>query len=176
MQTLASSKWGEPIRAISKPAPPVNSRTVTASSAETLSVKIYNTIKVTERNTYLVPSTHFIRRDVDPKEAALNKLFYLSRQSGEAALIPQGTRVLGIHVDRGIATLDLSHEFVDNFHGGSLQESLTLESIVRTLGQFRDVDRVRILVEGRAVDTLGGHFGLAEPLYYKSGIQTGGTE
>jgi spore germination protein GerM len=77
--------------------------------------------------------------------------------------IPEGTRLLGLTVENGLATVDLSREFQDNFVGGSQGEALVVGTILRTLGQFPEVRRIRILVEGKPIDSLG-HLDLSGPL------------
>lgn len=156
-----------------KPAP----RVTETSPARSDTVYIYK-VKFIKGEARLQRSSYVVARGVDRRAAAIKKLLTVSAEDGDSAgLIPKGARLLGLNVDRGLATLDLSREFVNNFHGGSQQESLTLEAIVRTLTQFRDVARVRILVEGRAVDTLGGHFDLSQPISYSSGrLETGVVE
>jgi len=164
VRVLSAAGW-TPIR-ISKPSSGVVRR-ITPSQAN--SVRVY-VVKISGGEARLTPITYQVPRSLDPKRAAIERLIAESARGGDSAgLMPRGTRVLGINTGRGLATLDLSREFTDNFHGGSIQESLTLEAIVRTLTQFRDVARVRILVQGRAVDTLGGHFELSQPLTLKSG-------
>ena len=147
----------------SRPSVPVAS----PQQAEVRPIYVY-VPKVAQNEASLVPAKYWVRRDADPKTAAIKKLLAVGQTDEYAGLIPAGTRLLSLSVGRGLATVDLSREFVDGFSGGSLQESLTLGALVRTLSQFRDIDRVQILVEGRTVDTLGGHFGIAEPLSYKS--------
>ncbi len=82
-------------------------------------------------------------------------------------LIPKGTkRLKPVVVDKGIATIDLSSEFVDGFSGGAEQESLTLNSIAHTLAACKEskIDKVRILVNGKSVESLGGHLDMTEPI------------
>ena len=161
-----------PVRVFPKPVAPV--RRVWNAPSQTRFVDIYM-VRISGGEATLAPVPHSIARSADPKRAAITRLLSVSSEGGDSAgLIPPGTKLLTLSVDRGLATVDLSREFVANFHGGSLQESLTVEAITRTLTQFSDVNRVRILVEGRSVDTLGGHFSLSEPLSYKSGHVTAG--
>jgi len=78
--------------------------------------------------------------------------------------IPSGTRLLGIKIDGGTASVNFSSEFKKNFHGGDEQEAQAVDSVLMTLGQFHTVDRVQFLVEGNSSDTLGGHADLSAPL------------
>jgi spore germination protein GerM len=86
-------------------------------------------------------------------------------------LIPHGTELLSpVELTGNVATINLSKEFVDNFPGGSTQEALTLNSIARAVvdNSGGKVNKIRILVEGEAVETLGGHFSLQQPFDVKA--------
>lgn len=65
--------------------------------------------------------------------------------------IPDGTRLLGISVDNGTATVDLSREFATG--GGTYAVSARLAQVVYTLTQFSTVDRVRFELDGKPVTT-----------------------
>lgn len=86
-------------------------------------------------------------------------------QGGLANPFPAGTKVLGVHVDNdGIATVDLSPQFQDNFNGGAREEQVTLYAIVNTVGSVKGVQGVRFAVSGRTLDEFGGHIDLSSPL------------
>jgi germination protein M len=78
--------------------------------------------------------------------------------------LPAGTRLRGVKIDGGTATVDFSSEYQKNFHGGDMQEAQAVNSVLMTLGQFRTIDHVQILVDGSPIDTLGGHFEISSPL------------
>jgi hypothetical protein len=66
-------------------------------------------------------------------------------------------------VDPGAAVIDLNAAFADEHRSGILSEQLTVNSLVETLGaNIPGIQRVNILVEGRARDTLAGHADLSE--------------
>lgn len=67
--------------------------------------------------------------------------------------VPAGTRLLGLSVKDGIATVDLSREFESG--GGSASTFYRLAQVVYTLTQFPTVDAVTFQVEGRTVTTFG---------------------
>jgi spore germination protein GerM len=71
-----------------------------------------------------------------------------------AFLIPDGTAVLDLAVDSGLAF-------------GSDEELTIVASLVdTTLQNVADTTRVRILVNGEPAETLGGHVDLTRPLLY----------
>lgn len=80
--------------------------------------------------------------------------------------LPKGTKLLGIYRDADrILYIDLSEEFRRNFQGDALSEYLVLKGLYDSLtSNLDDVEDVKILIEGREIETLGGHFYLSSPL------------
>jgi len=80
-------------------------------------------------------------------------------------LIPAGTKVLGIEIAGGRATVDLSAEFAslssdDAWDLGSYSLHGRVAQVVYTLTQFTTVDRVNFKLDGKAVKAL---FGMPDP-------------
>jgi len=81
------------------------------------------------------------------------------------AVLPSGTQVRSAYISGSDAYVDFSSELKSGFSGGSTEEYLLIASIVRTVAEnFPDISRVQILVEGKTVDSLGGHYEITEPL------------
>jgi spore germination protein GerM len=80
--------------------------------------------------------------------------------------IPKGTALRALFLTpRGEAYVDLSREVVTAHTGGSVNELLTVYTIVHVLtANLPAVSSVQILVEGREVETLAGHVNLQRPL------------
>lgn len=80
--------------------------------------------------------------------------------------MPRGTVVRSVVFDdAGGVFVDFSRELVANHPGGSAGELFTIRSIVRTLSlNFPDVETVRILVEGKEIETIAGHIDASAPL------------
>lgn len=78
------------------------------------------------------------------------------------ATIPSNVRVLEVSVDDGLATVDLSQEILQAPVGSSA-EAIMIYSMVNTLCGLPQINRVRFLVEGQHVETLGGHILASEP-------------
>ena len=68
--------------------------------------------------------------------------------------IPAGTRLNGVVIADGVATVDLSPEFASG--GGSLSMQLRAAEVVYTLTQFSTVKTVRFEIDGVVVQALGG--------------------
>ena len=80
--------------------------------------------------------------------------------------VPQGTRLRAIFVtNTGEAYVDLSGELRANHPGGTTNEILTVYSLVNALtANLPAVTNVQILIDGKEVDTLGGHLDLRRPI------------
>jgi hypothetical protein len=74
--------------------------------------------------------------------------------AGYATAIPPDTRLLGLAIDDGLATVDLSSEFESG--GGSASVTLRLAQVVCTLDAFPTVDRVRFHLDGEEVEVFSG--------------------
>ncbi len=83
-----------------------------------------------------------------------------------ASALPAGTKLRGLYVtDRGDAFVDFSGEVSTQHPGGSLNEMLTVYSVVDALtANLPAVHAVQLLVDGREVDSLAGHIDLRRPL------------
>jgi germination protein M len=75
-----------------------------------------------------------------------------SDESGEREItsaVPDGSRLLGLTIEDGVATVDLSSEFESG--GGSMSVFVRLGQVVYTLTQFPTVQTVRLEIEGQPV-------------------------
>lgn len=86
--------------------------------------------------------------------------------------VPTGTRMRALFLtERGDAYVDLSREAVSAHTGGTLDELLTVYTIVNVLTvNLPAVRSVQILVEGKEVETLAGHVDLRQPLAKNLGL------
>lgn len=98
--------------------------------------------------------------------------------SGEGVRIPADTKLLGIYADSyHIWYLDLSDEFRRNFQGDHLDEFLLLRALYESiLGNVPEAQDVKLLIDGKEIDSLGGHFSLKVPLsrLFRSPLLPGG--
>jgi hypothetical protein len=74
--------------------------------------------------------------------------------------------ILGIYKGSDqILYVDLSDELRRNFQGDALSEFLLLKGLYESLlANLQGIEDVKILVEGKEIETLGGHFYLKYPL------------
>ena len=80
--------------------------------------------------------------------------------------VPTGTTLRALYVtERGEAFVDLSREVAIAHPGGTVNELLTVYTIVNVLtANLPAVTTVQLLVDGKEVDTLAGHVDLRRPL------------
>jgi hypothetical protein len=72
------------------------------------------------------------------------------RSAGLTSAVPEGTRLLGIAIHKGVATVDLTSEYQSG--GGALSMQTRLGQVVYTLTQFPTVQKVRFRLDGSPVN------------------------
>ena len=100
----------------------------------------------------------------DKYTAAMKSLLTGTKEKGQTNVFPKKAKLLGVTVKDGVATVDFSKELQLNFSGGSTGEEMLIGSIVNTLTDFPEIQKVRILIDGASVETLSGHMDLSDPL------------
>jgi hypothetical protein len=80
--------------------------------------------------------------------------------------VPPNVRLRQVYVlESGVAYLDFTSELTEGTGGGSMNELLTVYSIVDSVVlNVRQIHRVAILINGRTPETLNGHIDLRRPL------------
>jgi hypothetical protein len=86
-------------------------------------------------------------------------------QSNLAPTVPSRARLKSFYLTPdGTAYVNLDSEIRSGHPGGVQMEMLTLFSIVNSLVlNVPEIQRVRILIDGREVDTLAGHIDIRQP-------------
>lgn len=85
----------------------------------------------------------------DPYTTLMNLLIETPKNEKLQTAIPTGTRILKAELKGDIVWLDLSKEFIDNHAGGQEAENATIYAIVNTLTELKEVNSVKILINGR---------------------------
>ena len=136
------------------------SPTETAASSETTTVRAYFFLGSFTHEAGLAPVLREIPRTQAVATAAMAALIDGPNQAEMATspamytTIPAGTRLLGLTVTNGIATVNLSREFESG--GGSASVLGRLAQVVYTLTQFPTVSAVRFELDGQPVTTFSG--------------------
>lgn len=82
-----------------------------------------------------------------------------------ARCVPPEASLRRVTVAEGTATLDFDQAFAKrSFWAGSDTEILRLYGLVNAVTHVEGVERVRLLVEGKPVESLGGHVETSGPL------------
>jgi len=102
-----------------------------------------------------------VRRAVDMPAVASNAIRALiagptaaEAAAGLSSAVPSDTLFLGLLIDNGLATIDLSREFEAG--GGTTNILSRLAQVVYTLTQFPTVDEVLFHLDGQPVDVFSG--------------------
>lgn len=120
-------------------------------------------------------ASYLIAKDKDVKKNNLYSNLIEDLIQGPAgddlvATVPPQTQLLGIEINDKIAIVDFSKELKESHWGGTAGETMTVYSIVNTLAQFNEIDKVKILIAGEEIETLAGHMELSQPLAFNSKI------
>lgn len=83
---------------------------------------------------------------------------------GVASPLPKGAVLKSVEVKGDTAYLNFSKELKDNFSGGSTNEMLVVYGIVNTACSVKGIKKAQILIEGKVIDSLGGHLDISTPL------------
>mgnify|MGYP000966051783 CR=1 FL=1 len=77
--------------------------------------------------------------------------------------VPPETKIRDIKVVDGICYVDLSMEFVTKNNVGATGEALTIYSIVNSLTELSNINKVQFLIEGEKLDEYKGHLDFGKP-------------
>jgi hypothetical protein len=82
-----------------------------------------------------------------------------------APTLPATTSIRSVRINGDVAVLDLGDEVANALPGGSYSESTAVYSIVNTIAvNFPRIKLVKLMLNGRDVETLRGHLDLRAPL------------
>lgn len=115
----------------------------------------------------LLPEERTITRVFSQKKILRGALLELMKgtDGAERNVIPQNSILLGLYIGNdGIAYLNFSEDFKRNFHGDVLDEYLLLKALYETSLSNSKVDDIRVLINDKEVDSIGGHFSSEYPL------------
>ena len=128
-----------------------------SAPTETMIVRAYYVLAGNPGVEGLVPTLRVVPKNAGVARAAMTALLDSAtiRDSYEqiSTAIPPTTKLLGISIKNGVATVDLSSDFEST--GGSASSMYRLGQVVYTLTQFSTVRSVLFQVEGRTVTTFG---------------------
>lgn len=110
-------------------------------------------------------------REIDPCEGAAQCIEAVAGELINGPMgnltptLPPATRVHSVRIEGDSALIDVGDELGNGLTGGSNSEMLAVYSIVDTIAvNFPQIKMVKLLVNGKSVETLKGHLDLREPL------------
>ena len=108
-----------------------------------------------------------LKRDEIEEEAkdAINEL--IKGPKGKLIpTLPTQTKLLSLELgEDGVAKVNFNKALSKDHPGGSSAEMMTLYSVVNSLTlNFPQIKRVKILIEGKGVETIAGHLSLKKPI------------
>lgn len=111
-----------------------------------------------ENREYLIP----YKKEIILKSGDMlgkNLLEEIIKESNEKgyAVIPKRTKFLSYSEDKGIATIDLSKEFIKNHMRSTTEETMTIYSIVNSLTELENITGVLFLIEGKKTEYFGDY-------------------
>jgi len=114
---------------------------------------------------YLVPVT-VQKEQLGPSTPADAVYALMSWNAPEWAVspLPLSTEIHRVISDGDIAIIDLKETASDSLSGGTLSETLLLQSLVLTLTGLKGIDQVQFLVEGEVSEAAFGHLDTTLPL------------
>jgi spore germination protein GerM len=129
---------------------------------KTTEAKAYISIYFSEKQTgQLVAERREIPRWMilnKAEESIVNELLKGPINQNLIPTIPRGTKLISVTKNGNMVIVDFSKEFVDNHPGGSAGETITLYSIVNSLTELKDVEKVKFLIEGKERKEYKGHY------------------
>ncbi|MFI3174021.1 MAG: GerMN domain-containing protein [Bacillota bacterium] len=98
------------------------------------------------------------------ERTVLEHLILGPEEEGLYATIPDSTKINDVTTTSdGVCYVNLSQDFVTKHSGGSTDELLTVYSIVNSLCELDDVEKVQFLIEGERLNEFKGHLDFSKP-------------
>lgn len=112
-----------------------------------------------EEGMYLVPVEYEIELNSEEQieKIVLDLLINGPEDSNLRRTIPEGTKVKNVYTNEGVCYVDFSEEFVSKHTGGSTGETMTIYSIVNSLSELNNINKVQFLIEGSVREEYKGH-------------------
>lgn len=138
-----------------------NPLSINGTSQGKMILTVYN---ATKDGLYVMPEQHVVPANEQPAQTAMEILTAGTKNVDLVSVMPAGTKLRHISIKDRIAYVDFNDKLIKNNTGGSASERLLVAAIINTLTEFHDVEKVRIMVDGKNIDTISGHMDISEPL------------
>lgn len=89
--------------------------------------------------------------------AIVKELISGPKAKGLTHVLPEGVSLRApVTVEGRVATVDLTREFIDKHPGGKEMEELSVYSIVNALTELKEIERVKIIINGKQAKNFKG--------------------
>jgi spore germination protein GerM len=147
----------------------VKTQEETATSQKEMEKEMEITIYFGDKEAqFLVPEIRSVPAAQTVAKSALEELIKGPESKDKISLIPEGTKVLSISIQNGVAEVNLSKEFKEKYPLGSASENILIYSIVNTLTEFPSIKKVHFLVEGKPLEVTGSNYDLANTYFERN--------
>ena len=153
----------QPAQNIQEPEPSTVVSPAIQDKPQKLKVKVYYPDDA-GINLVAVNRTVEIKNDSEKYLAAVKLLIKNPDEKDLTVIFPKNAKINSVTFDNGTATVDFDKNIKKSFTGGSTGEELLVNSVVKTLTEFPEVQQVRFLVDGKEIETLAGHMDLSAPV------------
>lgn len=93
--------------------------------------------------------------------AIVKELISGPKAKGLSSVLPEGVSLRSpVTLEGRVATIDLTREFIDNHPGGKTMEELAIFSIVNALTELKEIERVKIVINGKQTKNFKGNLTL----------------
>lgn len=136
----------------------------TSKEKETLAITVY----YQDREGDLIPVTRKVEKQVGIAKIAVNSLIDTSYTREELEyyglypVFPMGTQILGLNLKEGHVTVDFNEKLLD--YETEAAEKSIITSLIYTLTEFKTIEKVTILVNGKKANKLKFNTDVSEPL------------
>lgn len=122
-----------------------------------------------DQATYLIPEQRTVQVEKNANNEKLvtviiNELIAGPKDQSLRPTLPPETRLLSVEISNKVATLNFKEEIRTKHWGGSAGETMTITSIVNSVTELGNIDKIQILIEGEVQDSLIGHWYIGEPI------------
>ncbi|ABC77775.1 GerMN domain-containing protein [Syntrophus aciditrophicus] len=147
--------------------PPIGGRTGHEASREKFAAVLYFS-DANER--FLVPEKRYLVKGKTPDQQAgeIVKAILDGSKTGKVNTFPPEVKLRDLKIEKNqTAYVSFSKNLVQSHPGGSTSEMATVYSLTNSLtANIPEIKAVRILIEGREVDSLKGHISLKQPFSF----------
>ena len=143
--------------------PPADGKRVSMAREEKQEVRLYFS-DLNER--FLIPENRYItkRKSLNDNVRELVIALIGGPNTDLVETFPKETDLRKVNVKNGTAYIDFGKNLIDLHPGGSASEMMTIYSLTNTITiNVPSVKKVKLLVDGRDLETIKGHIDTAKP-------------